>query len=370
MIAAKHTFGGDVVIVGAGVIGLATAFELAGRGASVRLYDRDEPGRAASWAAAGMLAPHTERVIDEDLLAMCARSLELYPEFIDDVRSASAIDPHLHLDGILDAAFDDGRLEELRAHAALLASRGVGCDMLDRRETLTREPALGKHVLGSLLVRDEGRVDNRRLGRALSAACEARGVRIVSGAHDVAVECDERRVLGVRTHLGFSPARYVINAAGAWAASVAGIPPGCAPSVEPVKGQMLALAIAHGFVRHTVWVPGAYLVPRDAGRLLIGATVEHAGFDRRVTARGIERLLAPALAAAPSLGDFTVTESWAGLRPATPDGRPAIGATAVEGLFNATGHYRNGILLAPLTARTIGDLVEGVRGEAARMTLT
>ena len=369
MSAAKHTFGGDVVIVGAGVIGLATAFELAGRGATVRLYDRGEPGRAASWAAAGMLAPYTERVADEGLLAMCARSLARYPQFVDDVRAASGLDPHFYLDGVLRAAFDDAGMEEARAHATRLASRGVAVDLLDRRETIAREPALGKHVLGSLLVRDEGRVDNRRLGRALAAACKARGVKIVSGANDVAVECDERRVLGVRSHLGFSPARYVINAAGAWAASVPGIPPECAPPVEPVKGQMLALAIARCFVRHTVWVPGAYLVPRGDGRLLIGATVEHAGFDQRVTARSIERLLASALSAAPSLGDFALTETWAGLRPGTRDGRPVIGATLLEGLFSATGHYRNGILLAPETARTIGDLVEGVRGEPARMTL-
>ncbi|MEO9171267.1 MAG: FAD-dependent oxidoreductase, partial [Candidatus Baltobacteraceae bacterium] len=233
---------------------------------------------------------------------------------------------------------------------------------------ILQEPSLRGDVLGALVCAGEGRVDNRRLGRALVAACKARGVIILPNARDLRVECDDRRVLGVRSHLGFAPAAYVVNAAGAWASTVAGIPERFAPAVEPVKGQMLALAISKGFVRHTVWVPGAYFVPRDDGRLLIGATVERAGFNERVTASGIESLLRAALAAAPALGTFALTETWAGLRPATTDGRPVIAATELEGLFSACGHYRNGILLTPITARSIACLVEGARDAGARMT--
>ena len=204
----------------------------------------------------------------------------------------------------------------------------------------------------------QGYVDNRRLGRALLAACRAEGVIVHAPVSDVAIECDERRVLGVRSELGFAPASIVINAAGAWAAQIPGVPRDAVPAVTPVKGQMLALAVPDGFLRRATWVPGAYLVPRTDGRLLIGATVEDAGFDERVTAAGIDSLLHAALAAAPSLGAFTVTESWAGLRPATPDGRPFIGPSAIEGLLLATGHYRNGILLAPVTASLIASFVE------------
>ena len=154
-----------------------------------------------------------------------------------------------------------------------------------------------------------------------------------------------------------------MNAAGAWAAQVAGIPHDCLPPVRPVKGQMLAVEVPHGFVRRPVWTPGVYLVPRDDGRLLIGATVEERGFDTRVTAGGIAQLLNAALRAAPSLDGFSVSEQWAGLRPATPDGLPYIGATALDGLFTAAGHFRNGILLAPSTATAIAGAMDGLPSE-------
>jgi glycine oxidase len=351
-----NTSEGDVVVVGAGLIGLAIAFELAERGASVRIYDRGEPARAASWAGAGMLAPYTERITNEALLAFCAASLTEYPAFVQRVFAASGVDAHLHLDGVIYAAFDAAALEALDRHARALQARGVECEMLDRASAFAVEPWLSAELVGALLKRGEGYVDNRRLGRALVAACAARGVRIEENCA-VSVECDARRVLGVRVERGFVPARAVINACGAWAASVAGVPSSCVPPVAPIKGQMIALGVPIGFVRRATWVPGAYLVPRHDGRLLVGATVEAAGFDERVTASGVHELLHAALSAAPALADFAVTETWTGLRPGTPDGLPFLGPTALEGFFLATGHYRNGILLAPATARSIADAV-------------
>lgn len=349
---------GDVIVVGAGLIGLAIAFELAERGAAVRVYDRGEPGRAASWAGAGMLAPYTEDVADEAMLAMGVTSLAQYPAFIERVRSASGLDPHLHLEGIVHAAYDDAQLERLACLTRRLSKRGVAFDLLDRSSLVSCEPWLGANVVGGLCIHGEGYVDNRRLGRALAAACIARGVT-VAHASSVAVECDERRVLGVRTDVGFSAAHAVVNACGAWAAQLDGVPAACVPPVEPIKGQMLALSVPIGFVRRPTWLPGAYLVPRDDGRLLIGATVERAGFDMGVTADGLHYLLHNALAGAPSLAGFAVSESWAGLRPCSPDGRPFLGVTPIDGLLLATGHHRNGILLAPATARSIADLLEG-----------
>ena len=325
----------------------------------MRVYDRGEPGRAASWAGAGMLAPYTEHIDDEALLALCARSLLAYPTFVERVRAASGIDPHLRLNGILHAAFDAVGVARLAAHALSLARRGVEHEIIDRERTLGLEPWLGSHTLGALVVRHEGTIDNRRLGRALAAACDARGVSFLRDASDLAVECDDRRVLGVRSAMGFAPCSIVVNATGAWAAQLAGIPAIATPPVHPVKGQMLALAVPTGLVRHTTWVPGAYLVPRDDGRLLIGATVEDDDFDQRVTARGVRQLLDAVLAAAPALGDFSIGETWAGLRPGTPDERPFLGTTAIDGLLLATGHYRNGILLAPITAALLADQIEG-----------
>ncbi len=352
-----HEQNGDVIVVGAGLIGLAIAFELAQRGASVRVYERGEPARAASWAGAGMLAPYTERITNEALLGLCASSLEQYPDFAERVRDASEIDVRLRLDGVLYAAFEAEGLSSLRRHGEQLATRGVDCEMVDRAALLAAEPWLGAGVLGGLLKRSEGYVDNRRLGRALVAACEARGVRIEHSV-TISVQCDRRRVLGVRTDRGFVGARAVVNACGAWATNLHELPLNCVPSIEPVKGQMIALSVPVGFARRPTWVPGAYLVPRDDGRLLVGATVESAGFDDRVTADGIHELLHAALGAAPSLGTFTVTESWAGLRPGTADGLPFLGPTPIDGYFLATGHYRNGILLAPATARLIADAIE------------
>jgi glycine oxidase len=355
--------GADVVVIGGGLIGLATALELARRGAAVRVLERGEPGRAASWAGAGMLAPYTERVEDEELLALCARSLALYPELTQRVLDATGLDVELRLDGILHAAFDEAALQALGAHAASLAQRGIAHEVLDRHSAVLAEPGLAGSVLGALVVSGEGQVDNRRLGRALSAACSAAGVPIVPDARDVRVECDGRRVLGVRSHLGFTPSSHVVIAAGAWSASVPGVPAEALPPVEPVKGQMLALAMPRGFLRRTTWVPGAYLVPRSDGRLLVGATMEQAGFDTRVTAGGVRRLLDAALTAMPALRHFALTETWAGLRPGSPDGRPFIGPAGLDGLLLATGHARNGILLAPVTAVAIADFIES--GEAA-----
>jgi len=240
-----------------------------------------------------------------------------------------------------------------------LSARGVAARWLARDEVHAFEPALGASVRGAACCEREGHVDNRRLGRALHAACEALGVRIDANAGSVSIEADARRVLGVRGPDGFVPADAVVNAGGAWAGELGGVPPQARVRVVPVKGQMLALAMPRGFVRRVVWIPGAYLVPRDDRRLLVGATVEDAGFDVRVTARGIAGLLGAALAALPALGELAVVETWAGLRPGSIDGLPYIGATALGGYFVATGHYRNGILLTPATATLVADLLEG-----------
>lgn len=356
--------GGDVVVVGAGLIGLSVAWDLARRGAVVKVFDRGEAARAASWAGAGMLAPHSEGLDDAAMLDLCAQSLAMYPEFVERLREEGKADARLHLDGILNVAYGPDRTGELHARAEALRAGGAGCEWLDAPALHLMEPALAPSACGALLVRGEGSVDNRLLGRALTEACVARGVTIVRDAGDVAIECDARRARGVRSILGFTPAGCVVNAAGAWAAHLPGVPEAYSPPVEPVKGQMFALAIPRGFVRHTTWIPGAYLVPRDDGRLMVGATVERTGFDERVTARGQHDLLAAVMRAAPSLGGFTVAETWAGLRPGTPDGRPFLGPSGLDGLWLATGHARNGILLAPVTGRLLGAAIAGEPDEA------
>ena len=354
-----HERGEPVVIVGAGLIGLGIAYELARRGASVRVIDAHEPGRAASWAGAGMLAPYTEAHPSADFEAFCVSSLALYPEFVADLRARSGVDARLALDGILEAAYDSPAEDRLRAQVESRLALGIPARWLDRDELQRFEPALGRTARGAAFSPSEGHVDNRRLGRALRGACDALGVRIDENTGPVALEADARRVLGMRHPRGFVPAGAVVNAAGAWAGSIEGLPPHAVLPVAPVKGQMLALAMSSNFIRRVLWLPGAYLVPRDDGRLLVGATVEDAGFDVRVTAAAMRTLLDAALAALPSLAELTIVEMWAGLRPATPDGLPYIGPTSLGGYFVAAGHYRNGILLTPATARLIADILEG-----------
>ncbi len=345
----------DVAVIGGGIIGLSIAFELSLRGARVRVFDRDEPARAASWAAAGMLAPHTEMIEDASFRELCADSLAMYPEFVSRLAAAGGIDPHLRLDGILSTAFSETEMERCAARWETLRNRSIKAQILDRDDVLRLEPSLASTVRGGLLVESEGQVDNRLLGRALLAACGSRGVQVHASASDIALVCDERRVLGVRSNHGFHPAQAVVNACGAWASQLAGVPIDSIVEVEPVKGQMLALQIPRGLIQRVMWVPGAYLVPRDDGRLLIGATVEDVGFDTRVTASGVQTLLDAALRAAPALRDCALTEMWSGVRPNTPSGVPQIGATSIAGYFVAVGHYRNGILLAPITAQRMAD---------------
>jgi glycine oxidase len=357
--------GEPVVIIGAGLIGLAIASELARRGAAVRVIDAHEPGRAASWAGAGMLAPYTEALPSAEFAAFCAASLALYPAFTRGLAERTGVDARLALDGVVEIAGNPGDDERLRARAATLAARGIAAQWLDREALARLEPALGRAARGACFSPTEGHVDNRRLGRALRADCAGLGVRVDENAGPVAIEADARRVLGVRHPRGFLPAGAVINAAGAWSGSLEGVPPRAVVPVVPVKGQMLSLAMPRNLVRHVVWVPGAYLVPRSDGRLLVGATVEDAGYDVRVTARAMATLLDAALGALPALGDLTVAETWAGLRPGSPDGLPFIGATALENYYVATGHYRNGILLTPGTAVLVADILEGRSGGVA-----
>jgi glycine oxidase len=348
----------QTAIVGGGIIGLAIAYELAKRGGQVSLFEQGEPGHGASWAGAGMLAPFTEAIEDAQLLALMLDSLERYPNFAASVSADSGIDPQLGLDGILDIAVDEKKFQELQKRTRVLDSLGRKYELLGARETLALEPVLCADVRGSLLVHAEGQIDNRRLGRALRRACERSGVAIRSNCAVLAIEADDRRVLGVRTSAGFAAAHIVINAAGAWASGLLVPNQIRMAAVMPVKGQMLSLEIPKGLMRHVTWADGVYFVPRSDGRLLVGATVEDAGFDVRVTAHGIAYLLNRALKAAPALRNFTISETWAGLRPGTRDGRPLIGRTELEGYYLATGHYRNGILLAPATAAIIADLLE------------
>ena len=345
----------DVAVIGGGLVGLATAYELAKRGAAVTIYERGEPARAASWAGAGMLAPFSEST-DPALFALCRQSLAAYPGVVAELHERTGIDSRFRRNGTLHVALDESDVARLRVRETAVRVAGGDVALLARDDVLAREPFVAKHVAGGLLVANEGQVDNRRLGRALVAAARGCGVRF-ERVDEIAVACDERRVRGVRTPQGCAAVSTVVNATGAWAGQLAGVPAPVRVPIRPVAGEMFALALPAGAIRTQLWHRACYVVPRDDGRLLVGATAVERGFDVRVTASGLHELLDAALSFAPALASFAVVETWAGLRPATPDGRPYIGATALEGYVVACGHHRNGILLAPETGRLVAELI-------------
>jgi len=354
--------GMDVVIIGAGTIGLAIAYELAGRGAAVRVFDKGGPG-SATWASAGILGPYTTPIASSELAALCDASMREYPSFIEGLRAHTEIDPGLELGGNLRVLFDEENASSFRARMSELSGRGLKARYLDGAAARELEPGLASGVVGASIVEEEGRIDNRLLLLALHEACLSRGVSITKEDEVLAVESEGDHVRGVRTRDGLVPASILVNAAGAWSTQIKGAGKGCM-LVDPVKGQMLAFAMPRPVVGRVVFFPGhaandGYVVPRADGRLLVGATIENADFDVQVTAGGVHALLDAALEALPALASLSLIETWTGLRPLSRDGMPFIGATSLGGYFAATGHFRWGILLTPATARLIADSIEG-----------
>ena len=345
-------------MLGGGLIGLACAFELARRGADVHLYERDRIGAQSSWAGAGMLAPFTEGIENAAFLAFLEDSLERYRDFCEAIAAESGILQDVSTRGIVDIAFTQSDSQRLYLRSDRLKKKSRRFSHLDARELRELEPVISGDAREALLTHEEGYVDNRLLVRGLHLACLRTGVSIHEGAGVLALSANQRRVTGFTTERGFVGAATVVNALGAWAGSLAGVPEPARVPVRPVRGQMLMLQLPSGFIHHVMWGNGVYLVPRSDGRLLVGATVEDAGFDASTTAAGIAWLLRSALDLAPALREFPILEMWAGLRPGTPDELPFISETSLDGYFVACGHYRNGILLAPATAQLVADLVE------------
>jgi glycine oxidase len=345
-------------VAGGGVIGCAVALELARRGAGVTVVERGTPGRAATWAAAGMLSPLGPPGPFRDL---AAAAFARYPTFVERLTTDTGIDLDYAVAGKLHVAFDAEDLDALHE----LANTGAtfGARVVGAADAQALEPSLHPDVVGGLLVASDGRVDNRRLGEAAHYAARASGVMFITGSvREVRAERRGERISGVRLEDGtVLPAGSVVISAGAWSGTIHGLP--YPLPVRPVRGQMLAIAtVAPDAPRldRTIESARCYLVPRKDGRLLVGATVEETGFQPGPTLAGIAQLAAAAAEAVPALVDLPLLETWSGFRPGTADTYPIIGEDPeLPGLFYATGHYRNGILLAPVTAEVIADLVTG-----------
>lgn len=354
-----------VAVIGGGVIGLAIAWRLAQRGVAVTTFEARRCGREASWAAAGMLAAQIEtEPTEEGLLPLARESQRLWPDFAAELERATGQAVGYRDEGTMMVALTRDDAEKLRFTHDLHRRMDLPITWLSAAEVLAREPHLNPRLNGGLASPLDGQVDNRLVTGALVAACRAAGCEIRETTPVASVEVVAGRVTGLNLEQAeagpeFFAADIVVVAAGAWSRGIKGLPVTARPPVRPVKGQMLALRMdaAVPLLRHVVWAPNCYLVPRRDGRLIVGATTEERGFDRSQTAGGVLALLDGAWRALPGVEELAIDEIWCGFRPGSRDDLPILGTTTTEGLIMATGHHRNGILLTPITAQTIAETI-------------
>jgi glycine oxidase len=353
----------DILIVGGGVIGLSLAYELARRGRTVRLLDRGAPGQEASWAGAGLLPPARADTAPDPYEKLAGISHALHPQWADTLRGETGIDSGFRRTGSIHLARDHDAAELLRAAAEGWRGRKIAVEELDLQSLQSKEPRLADGIASSLraacLLPDEAQLRNPRHLKALLLACQARGVRIDAYATLEDFERHSGRVVAVRTTSERIPAGAICLCTGPWTATLARRL-GVVLPMTPVRGQIVLLSSEQLLLRHIVNEGRRYLVPRGDGRILVGSTEEHAGFDKRATAEGVGGLVDFALGLVPELGNATLERAWAGLRPSTPDGLPYLGRLAdLENVFVAAGHYRGGIHLSTGTAVVVAELIEG-----------
>lgn len=361
-------------MIGGGAIGLAVAWRAAQRGLRVALLDRGELGAGTSHVAAGMLAPVTElTLIERQLLDLGLESASIYPSFVEELRDASGMDPGYLQCGTLLLGRDGDEAQALERELELRRELGLGVERLRPSEARRREPALAPTLRIALAVSGDHAIDPRRLTAALAVACAASGVELRTSTAVDSVQIENGRAAGVALAGGAQlQADQVVVAAGSWSGAIEGIPDEARVPIHPVKGQILRLhdPAGPGLLGHVLRISHGYLVPRGDGHYVLGATMEERGFDTTVTAGAAFELLRDAIELVPGVSELVIDELSAGLRPATPDNLPAIGASAVAGLHWATGHFRNGILLAPLTAEIIAGLLTGEPAPAHELAAT
>lgn len=348
----------SVAIIGAGVAGLGIAWRLAQSGFSVTVYDKGQAGRCASWVAAGMLAAVIEAEPGEDaLLPFVLEAQRLWPSFAQELQAASGVDPLYYETGTLFVAVERDDVGLVRQRHDFLAARGLPVRWLARDELRAREPFLHPRITSGFFSPEDHQVDNRCLVEALHAACLKAGVVVHEHAPVEAVHHANGAVTGLTVKGARVDADEVILCAGAWTATIPGIPEQLLPPVFPMKGQVTCLQMdpRQPLLRHVVWTPQVYLVPRAEGYLIIGATLEDKGFDENLTAGGILHLLRETWEALPGIDELPLLESCTSFRPTSRDDAPILGASGIKGLTYATGQHRHGILMTPLIAQAVAD---------------
>jgi glycine oxidase len=360
----------DIIVVGAGIIGCAIAHELARRGASVEIVDERPVGMGATQASAGVLAPYIEAHEGSPLLDLTVRSLALFDAFMERVSAESGVKVSYRRTGTIDVAVNDAEMQALRATADVLRRRDVPALLLDEQAVRGEEPQLGDAAIGGLLIDSHGFVGAVDLTRALTAAARRHGAQLIEGSRVRRVMRRKGDMI-VDTDRGSLTGNAVVLAAGSWSGEIAIDGVSATVPVRPVRGQLLHLGWSGTPLRRVTWSGRCYLVPWEDGTLLVGATVEDVGFDERTTVEGVRGLLDAVCAIVPRACTAGFTGARVGLRPATTDDLPVIGPSAVmPNLMYATGHYRNGVLLAPLTAQLVADAMLDDRIDPAMAALS
>src|SRR5215470_4567548 len=345
----------DAVIAGAGIIGASIALELAETGLRVALFDAHEPGREASWASGGMISPAPENAGMIPFMPMSLASVALYPDFIRRVEAASGTTVGYRQKGAIDVLLDGNIQEEVSTVVALQHGVGLRAEALTSERVRSMEPALTEDTQAAIFRPDEASLNTRAFSDATLKAAQHQGVEIHAHNGAKALWKESNRCKGLTLEKGQVAAKWTIVAAGCFSARIDGVAP-YAP-LQPAKGQMIALRCESVQIEHILWLEHKYLVPQRDGRIIAGSTIEYTGFDHDVTAGGVELILREVMRMVPGLASARIEETWAGLRPDSPDHLPIIGPTDLEGLLVATGHFRSGILLAPVTARLIQEWI-------------
>jgi glycine oxidase len=356
----------DILVIGGGIIGLSIARELHKRGAGpIAVVDKGVCGKEASWAAAGMLGPQAEADETGPFFDLCVGSRNLYPEFAADLLDETGIDVELERSGTLHLAFSDEDAEHLLARYEWQTAAGLSVERLSAEDAIKLEPNLSERVHGALLFPNDWQVENRKLVDALRRYAEINGIEIIENTPVESLVLEDGRVTGAETARSRVSAKHTLLATGAWTSLIKLGTIQMPISVEPVRGQIIAFRPAQPLIRHVIYGPRGYLVPRMDGKILAGSTTEHTGFDAANTEEAVRSLQEMAVEIVPGLASAGVADQWAGLRPFAEDGLPVLGTIdQVNGLFIATAHYRNGILLAPVTAKLVADkLLGGVESE-------
>ena len=343
---------GKGVIIGGGIIGLSIARELHKRGYEITVVDKNKIGFGASWVAGGMLAPQSEGLKPGLFMDFCLESRNMYKDFVDEIKEDTDINPNYWKCGIFCPAFSEREAEELTERLTTYKSINLSGKWIDRKDLEKNYPSLGKDIIGGVLFDEDGQVDNRLLMKALREYA-VKNFKVLEETEVIEIEEKNGKFFGLYTNNGYINGDFCVLSAGAWSGKILDIP------VFPIKGEMAGVDIEIGEIDRVFFSSRAYIIPRfDYSRLVIGATEERVGFRDGNTVKGVLWLFKGLLDTFPHMKDRNIQEIWAGYRPGTTDLDPILGEYFIENVYIATGHYRNGILLAPITAKLIADLID------------